>query len=256
MALRLFSNAPKAMAAHRRAIRELYTNCFAKDIRFLKRKLLLPEYLSLAARHFGGNRALEKQIEETLLDSLFAKNIRSVKAFQKHATDVSNRLMNSGDEFVHAVKTVIEAYSEAYTAIDSLRKKSFSSEPSVSLIENLMAELRKLIPENFVSLYEIQRMPHLVRYAKALAIRAQRALDAPEKDRRKAALIDVHGDRLKALLETFTPTTSAEKRSAVENYFWLIEEYKVSQYAQELKTIEKVSAKRLDRMYADILRIA
>ena len=42
----------------------------------------------------------------------------------------------------------------------------------------------------------------------------------------------------------------------MEDYFWLIEEYKVSQYAQELKTVEKVSAKRLDQLYADILRIA
>ena len=124
------------------------------------------------------------------------------------------------------------------------------------MLKNLAAELRKLIPENFVTLYEIQRMPHLVRYAKTLAIRARRALDAPEKDRQKAALIDVHADRLKELLETFTPTTTTEKRSAVEKYFWLIEEYKVSQYAQELKTVERVSAKRLDRMYADILRIA
>ncbi len=256
VALRLFNDAPEALTAHRCAVRDLYADYFAKDIRFLRRKLLLPEYLTLAARHFGGNRALEKQIEDTLLNSLFAKNIRSAKAFQEHAAEISPRIMNSGDEFVLTAKTVIEAYSETCTAIDSLRKKSFSSGPAVSLIENLMAELRKLIPENFVTLYEIQRMPHLVRYARALAIRARRALDAPEKDRQKAALIDVHGDRLKALLETFTPTTSVEKRNAVENYFWLIEEYKVSQYAQELKTVGKVSAKRLDRLYADILRIA
>ncbi|MCP3953857.1 MAG: DUF3418 domain-containing protein, partial [Desulfobacterales bacterium] len=256
VALRLFDNAPKALAAHRQAVRQLYANYFTKDIRFLKRKLLLPEYLTPAARHFGGNRALEKQIEETLLDSLFAKNIRSVQEFQEHATEISPRIMNSGDEFIHAVKAVIEAYSETCTVIDSLRKNSFSNGPASSLTENLMAELRKLIPENFITLYEIRRLPHLVRYAKALAIRARRALDAPEKDRQKAALIDVHGARLKELLETFTPTTSADKRRAVEKYFWLIEEYKVSQYAQELKTVEKVSAKRLDRLYADILRIA
>ena len=256
VALRLFSNGPKALAAHRHAVRQLYSDYFAKDVRFLKRKLLLPDYLAVATRHFGGNRALEKQIEATLLASLFAKNIRSTRAFQEYAERTAARLMTSGDEFILAVKAVIETYRETYAAIDSLRKKSFSNGPASNLIENLIVELRKLIPENFITLYEIQRMPHLVRYAKALAIRARRALNEPEKDRQKAALINIHADRLKALLETFTPTTSAEKRAAVEKYFWLIEEYKVSQFAQELKTLGKVSAKRLDRLYADILRIA
>ena len=67
-----------------------------------------------------------------------------------------------------------------------------------------------------------------------------------------AALVAVHTARLNELLATFTDTTSAEKRAAVETYFWLIEEYKVSQFAQELGTAEKVSPERLDRLWAEV----
>ena len=256
VALRLFSDAREAAGSHRRAVRQLYENHFSKDLKFLKRKLLLPDYLAPAARHFGGNRAVEKQIEDTLLDTLFGINIRNRQAFLDHAEKVANHLMSSGDDLVRGARSVIEAYSETLATFEALRQKSFSNGPAASLLESLMVECRKLVPENFISLYEVHRLPHLVRYVKTLAIRARRAMDAPEKDQRKAEEIGLHTDRLKALLAAISPATTDEKRAALEKYFWLIEEYKVSRYAQELKTVEKVSAKRLERLYAEILRIA
>ena len=254
--LRLLEDPDKARTAHCRAVRQLYSDYFSKDLNFLRRKLLLPEYLAPATRPFGGNRALEKQLEDTLLDSLFANDIRNAKAFQDHAAEIGPKLMNSGDVLVTAVKSVVAACSETQAVLEALRRKSFSSGPAAELLDTLFGELHKLVPANFVNLYETARMPHVARYVKALAIRAQRALDAPDRDRQKAALIAVHTDRLNELLADFSPVTSAEKRRAVEAYFWLIEEYKVSQFAQELGTVEKVSAKRLDRLHADILRIA
>jgi len=256
VALRLFSDSQKAQAAHRVAVCWLYANHFAKDLKFLRRKLLLPDYLAPSARHFGGNHAVEKQIEETLLREFFAKNIRSGREFEAHADALAPGLMSSGDTLRNHVQTVIEQYGETFTALDGLRRKSFSNGPAAGLLETLFAELRKLVPENFIALYEVQRMPHLVRYVKTIAIRAQRAQDAPDKDRQKSDLVAVHTDRLNDMLATFTDETSAAKRGALERYFWLIEEYKVSQYAQELKTVEKVSPKRLDKVHADILRIA
>lgn len=255
VALRLLPDANQAQAAHLQAVRQLFRDHFSKDLKFLRRKLLLPEYLAPAARYFGGSRALEKQIEDKLTKDLFTRNIRTAAAFKDHAEAVSARIINCGDELVATVKRVIEAYRDAYTAIDELRIKSFANGPAAGLLTTLAAELPKLVPENFVSLYEPERLPHLVRYVRALAIRAQRAMDAPEKDQKKATQIDRHVSRLRELLKGFTDATSGEKRSAVEKYFWLIEEYKVSQYAQELKTVEKVSPQRLNRLYADILRM-
>ncbi len=255
VAVRLLPDTPTALTAHCQAVRRLYTDYFQKDIKFLKRKLLLPEYLSLAARYFGGSHKLETQMEASLLDSLFSKNIRDPEAFAKHAGIISSGLMNSGDNLVQGTKSVLEAYSETYAAIDTLRRRSAANGPAARLMEALLFELGKLVPESFVTLYDVQRLPHLVRYVKALAIRARRAMDAPDKDRQKADRIAIHTERLQELLQAFTPATTDEKRSAVEAYFWLIEEYKVSQYAQELKTVGKVSPKRLERLYEETLRI-
>ncbi|MBM4314856.1 MAG: DUF3418 domain-containing protein, partial [Deltaproteobacteria bacterium] len=45
------------------------------------------------------------------------------------------------------------------------------------------------------------------------------------------------------------------KRQALEEFGWLIEEYKVSLFAQELKTAVPVSRKRLDALMGEIRRM-
>ena len=57
------------------------------------------------------------------------------------------------------------------------------------------------------------------------------------------------------LLKELTPNATAEKRRAVEEYFWMLEEYKVSVFAQELKTAIPISAKRLQDKLKQIERM-
>ena len=52
-------------------------------------------------------------------------------------------------------------------------------------------------------------------------------------------------EKLADLVAGLDEQASAAKRQAVEALFWMIEEYKVSIYAQEIKTAFPVSPKRL-----------
>ena len=63
-------------------------------------------------------------------------------------------------------------------------------------------------------------------------------------------------EELNQLLNELSPRASDEKRQAVEEYFWMIEEYKVSVFAQELKTAIPISAKRLEQKLGEIKRMA
>ena len=64
-----------------------------------------------------------------------------------------------------------------------------------------------------------------------------------------------HADGLNRLLKTLSPSASDEKRQAIEEYFWMLEEFKVSVFAQELKTAIPISAKRLKDKLAEIERM-
>ena len=85
--------------------------------------------------------------------------------------------------------------------------------------------------------------------------RSRRALPQGDRDRPKAMEVGRFETRLRRLLEALTPRTSAGKREALEELFWLIEEYKVSIFAQELKTAVPVSAKQLEKKIGEIGRM-
>ncbi len=57
------------------------------------------------------------------------------------------------------------------------------------------------------------------------------------------------------MVQSLTSDTSVEKRRAVEDLFWMIEEYKVSVFAQEIKTTAPVSPKRLEEKFGEIERM-
>jgi ATP-dependent helicase HrpA len=101
------------------------------------------------------------------------------------------------------------------------------------------------VPANFIALYDAERLGALVRYLQALTIRAQRGvLDLP-KDQTRAVRLKPFVDQLDAIVAGLDDHTSVEKRRAVEELFWTIEEYKISIFAQEIKTAFPVSPKRL-----------
>ena len=76
-----------------------------------------------------------------------------------------------------------------------------------------------------------------------------------EKDRSRESLVAPLVDQLNRMLQSMDTSTSAEKRAAVESFFWTIEEYKVSVFAQEVGTDGPVSVKRLNRLIGEIERM-
>jgi ATP-dependent helicase HrpA len=126
---------------------------------------------------------------------------------------------------------------------------------AISYFEERGQELEHLVPPTFVAIYDIQRLDHLPRYLQAVAIRARRAAVDFDKDRAKSKEIIRFSEKLNQMLKALCPAVSDEKRQAIESYFWMLEEFKVSVFAQELKTAIPVSAKRLDRKLKEIDRM-
>ncbi|MBW2252436.1 MAG: DUF3418 domain-containing protein, partial [Deltaproteobacteria bacterium] len=251
--LRLFYDHDKATESHKKGVAGLYAIYFAKDLKFLKKSLVIPKEAVPYADYFGGARRFEKRLYETVIKGLFQKNIRTEKAFYSHAEAAKPVIISEGRRLLKHVLPVIEVYSKTRSGIYDLEKSS--SVNVLSFLNSLKEELARLVPENFVDLYDSMRFVHLVRYIKAIEIRAQRGLVNFEKDKAKVKEINVFTKSLDKMLKGLSPMVSAEKKEAVEEYFWLIEEYKVSLFAQELKTAIPVSKKRLEKKRKEIERM-
>jgi ATP-dependent RNA helicase HrpA len=106
-------------------------------------------------------------------------------------------------------------------------------------------ELNALLPANFLERIEFERLSHIPRYLRALLTRAERARLNPAKDQQRAQQLAPYQHALRAL-EAAEPASEASKL-AVREFRFMIEEFKVSLFAQELGTAFPISPKRLDR---------
>ena len=94
------------------------------------------------------------------------------------------------------------------------------------------------------------RLQQFPRYLKALSIRAERAALNPVKDQERARLIQPYRSALEGMRAQAVKAPDVAPQ--VEEFRWLLEEYKVSVFAQELGTALPVSPKRLDESLAKI----
>ena len=118
----------------------------------------------------------------------------------------------------------------------------------------MAADVEALLPPRFLSILSHARLERVPRYLMAMKVRSERAATNPDKDREKSerihpylqALAHWHGAGLQRL----------PARHLYEQIYWLIQEFKVSIFAQELGTAEPVSAKRLDALLETLRREA
>lgn len=154
-------------------------------------------------------------------------------------------------------------------------------------LDALAAALDRLVPKDFLAVFPVSRLVRIPRYLEGMRIRLERARVDPDKDRAKSAQVERYAfelTRLEAALaksgtqypfpnygRTGTPSEgqprpqvsekrghsivspiSDEKRAAVEELRWMIEEFKLSLFAPEIKTAFPISAVRLARKIAEI----
>jgi ATP-dependent helicase HrpA len=117
-------------------------------------------------------------------------------------------------------------------------------------LPTLRAEVDALVPPQFLRRIPFERLIHVPRYLQALLVRAERAAVNPLKDAEKVRRVLPYVVAARALCEK--PPASITVRREVQQFLWLVEEYKVSCFAQELGTAVPVSTKKLDEMLASI----
>jgi ATP-dependent helicase HrpA len=254
--IRLFVDLKTAEAAHVNGVVALLTRHFADDLKFLKKSLKLPVLLKRQTVNFGGMAAVEAQLFQCITRELFAHPILTEVDYKARLNELTGiRLHQCGQDLRDRVIAVIEAHHDAQCRIADVERKCIASPVVGQFLQTLKNELTRLVPDNFVLLYNRKRLSHLVRYLSALSIRAQRGYTDLEKDRSRQTLLVPFVDHLNRMLQSLDSSTSSEKRAAVEAFFWMIEEYKVSIFAQEVGTDGPVSVKRLDHLIGEINRI-
>ena len=251
----LFRTQAQARASHERGVERLLTLHFSKDIKQVQRSLILPSEAYAGARYFGGVRAVEGLLYQALLRHLFRKNLRTKQEFLSHAESCKTLTMAKAKELKDVAVQILEGYERVRSTLHTIEKANASRQAVPALCGQIRGELDALIPRNFPDLYSLDELTHLPRYLKAFEIRAERGAHDPEKDKSKQAQAEEFAEALKEMKDSLNPATSEEKRTAVEGFRWMLEEFRVSLFAQELKTRFPVSRKKLEEARKEIERM-
>jgi ATP-dependent helicase HrpA len=259
--LRLFRSADLARLATLGGIQRLVELALSREFAWLHRDLRgLNPFDALAA-----NLCPLEELQETAFENL-KRHVLPGEVFPAlteanfQAAVQQTRLLIPGiaTQLVDRVGVILKARKEIQQRcgpspmLPTTKPKTLSDLSQLNLATkdaqkpvNIWAdELDALLPRNFLAVVPFTQLAHIPRYLKALATRMERARLNPVKDRERVRQLAPYLAALKQF-EANAPKT-AEARQRLEEFRWMVEEFKVSLFAQELGTAVPVSPKRLD----------
>ncbi len=187
---------------------------------------------------------------------IFSRRIAARRRLSLPLRNVSaHRLLPYGQEVLQKVGPPIKTLYECSTLLRTHETANRGNRPVLAFLADLRTEVSRLLPPDFLIRYDEERLGHIVRYLRGVAIRAERGAVHLEKALSRDKEIGEFVERHEKLVRNLPSYASEEKRREIEEFGWMIEEYKISLFAQELKTAFPVSRKRLDAKLGEIERM-
>ena len=239
--VRLFRKQKDAASATPAGIRRLAELVLTKEIAWLRKELRSLTVASAAKKPASLEDALT-DASVRLTPSALTSEALQASAFV-HILDHALRLdpPRTAARFVEMTgaarrnfPALISKLREHTKLLLDLRERILTSPKRYAGMDQ---DVARLVPSDFLARTPHNRLSHLPRYLKAILMRGERAALLPAKDAEKAKLLTAFAG--------WEKTVPAGNREA---FRWLLEEYRVSIFAQELGTAVPVSAKRLETL--------
>jgi ATP-dependent helicase HrpA len=266
--VRLFPSLDAARAASVGGVRRLIELALQKDFAWVEKDLrALGRFDSLYAPLGDSAELRDTALENVKAHVLPSEPLASLtgQAFQAAVDQARKRLAGLAGSLIDRVGSILQHRQQVAQrlgggsgnapmspaprarTLHSLSQLGAGPGPARAGESPFSAELLSLVPPRFLERIAFDRLVHLPRYLKALLTRIERAALNPVKDQERARQLAPFLS-LRQKLETHPPRSAAGRQEA-EEFRWMVEEFRVSLFAQELGTAAPVSAKRLEQQW-------
>ncbi len=204
-------------------------------------QLGLREKLLLSSGPHRGAQDLLEDCASGAVDVLMAATLAPVwneSDFVELCDQIRTGLPDALKRVVHAVVAVLTAASELESELRTQPHASLSA-----ALDDIRAQRDRLYYRGFVTETGLARLPDLARYLRAARHRLQKLTDAPYRD--DELMVQLH--QLEATYRNARATASPEAASRLDEVRWMLEELRVSYFAQTLGTKYPISEKRVLR---------
>lgn len=238
-AVRLFERRETADAAHVQGVRQLLWLQLARPLQQAQRKLPVARETAMQHAVLANDRDLAADMVAGAFADLSAERdlmLRDATAFQALRDDLASELFAAAVHRLQLAEPVIAVQAELQSWLQPPRQGQ-----SPESYADLREQAEHLLAPGFLRDLPASRLRHYPRYLKAMRLRAERLQRDPGKDKR-------HLQEMRPYWQAYTArVASGEASDGLSRVHWLLEEWRVSLFAQELKTAEPVSAKRVAR---------
>ena len=247
--LEVFDSPDEATRQHRKGLLRLFKLQLREQIRYLEKNLkpLQPVQMQAAmldcmAEVFDSFEAMrEAVIDASLMQCALCEPLPvNSEQFESRRQDAKGKLNLIAQDISRLLSEVV-----AETGNVSKKLKNCSDK---WVLEDIERQLKGLFFKDFLLKIGYSHLSHYPRYLKAILVRLEKRRDEPEKDAQK--MRDVV--RFVTLYDREIAVRKGVTDSRLEEFRWMIEELRVSLFAQKLRTPMPVSVKRLDKVWSSI----
>jgi len=241
--IEVFDEPEVAAAKHRAGLRRLIALQLKEPLKFLEKNIPDLQRMSVLYMGLGTAEELRDQIIGVALDRAFLGDPLPTDAisFKKRIDEGRSRLNLIAQEVARAVHAVLQELANA-------TRKLKDSRPAKDVSDDITAQLQRLVSKRFALDTPWTQLQHLPRYLKAVTGRLDKLRADPARDTRLMAEIRPLEQRYTRRLAEL----KGVKDARLDDFRWQLEELRVSLFAQELRTPQPVSVKRLDKVWAQL----
>jgi ATP-dependent helicase HrpA len=241
--IEVFDEPEVAQKKHQAGLRRLFALHIKDALKYLEKNIPDLQKMAVAYMALGTQDELRAQIIDLALDRAFL-----LEPWPSDATSFKTRLDEGRARLTLIANEVARLCALVLTEYAAAAKKIRDSKTSPQASADCAQQLQRLVGKTFVRDTPWSQMQHLVRYLKAIVMRLDKCRADPARDEQRMNEVKAQEQRYWRLV--------AERKGATDarmlEFRWLLEELRVSLFAQELRTPQPVSAKRLDKAWAQL----
>ncbi len=241
----VLDSAANAEAAMRRGLRRLFMLGLGRDMRYLRKNLKSMQQMRLWYAKAPGAPAspvdLQDELIALIIDRAFTEGkppIRDGEAFDRAMRDGKPALMAIANESAERIGGILEQAHRIRRALVGKTQLNW-----LESLKDMRAQLDALVYHGFIAETPWEHIEELPRYLKALNIRIDKLGHAAARDQQRLRELAPFQQRWSERYQRMRESGQHDPR--LEEIRWLIEELRISLFAQEVKTRVPVSLKRL-----------
>ena len=242
--LEVFDDPNVAARTHRIGLRRLFALQLKDQLKFAEKNIPGLQGMGMQFMSVGTQEDLRDQIIAKAIDIACLQDPLPINSgeFNKRKDEGKGRIGLLINEIARLVGSILAEFHGMPKRIQSLP-------PAVQ--QDIGSQLQGLIHKRFIADNEYSQLAHFPRYLKAINVRIEKLRGNPSRD---AQLMAEWQNAASQFQRTLKNQAGKNNDPRMTEFRWMLEELRVSLFAQELRTPMPVSAKRLQKVWESMIR--